>query len=716
MTAAHETTYRLYFPRDLRDEQVLDALLALNGASTLRVTPLRLSVRGQHGRIEHRLSVVAGRSSGMVSQLPHLIPGLLLERSTAADRAPSVTHLWHLWQSTSRRPLRVDHPELTSRALLTALLSTRGSELLELRWLLGPVRRPLSVGSRHVGVMSESWALALATAAVRPPGDLDAEARSALRIKRAEPAWRLLGQLAVAVADERRARQLAGNLLAALRTAEGPGVRFGVRRRRVALLDRKPLRWPLQLNATELVGLLGWPLNGTGQGLPVDVQQARRLAPRGAQPSSGRSLGRGSNDRAVRLQDKDANRHLLLTGPTGTGKSTLILNLVLQDIGHGHGVLLLDPKGDLVHDILARFPDKRRDDLVVIDPTDSAPVGINPLHRPANPALVADQLLGIFTQLYRDSFGPRTADVLGAALLTLARWGEGSLSVLPMLLTNPGLRRQIVGSTPDPLGTGPFWAWYERLKDAERQQIIAPSLNKLRAFTVRPDLRAVLGQTEPRFSLQSLVRGRPVVLVNLAKGLLGPESSALLGTVLLNQAWQALQGRGGLPVERRRHIGVYVDEIADYLRLPGDVSELLIQARSLGVGFTLAHQHLDQLPTALRAAVLANARSRVLFQLSADDARVFASGHPELEPLDLMNLPPFQAYVGLLQDNQVQPYISLRTEPPPPATSDVPQLRAHSRSRYGRGRADTDAALQALVSPPATPGDEPLGNRPRRQP
>jgi len=211
-----------------------------------------------------------------------------------------------------------------------------------------------------------------------------------------------------------------------------------------------------------------------------------------------------------------------------------MLHLILQDIESGHSVVVLDPAGDLVQDILARYPSDRLDELVVIDPKDAAPVGVNPLYRPKQPALVADQLLGIFTQLFKDSFGPRTADVLGASLLTLARWGEGSLAVLPLLLTNPGLRRRIVGSTADPLGTGPFWAWYERLRDAERQQIIAPSLNKLRAFTVRPDLRAVLGQVQPRFALTDLVSNRRVVLVNLAKGQLGPESSALLGTVILN--------------------------------------------------------------------------------------------------------------------------------------------------------------------------------------
>lgn len=265
--------YRLHFPRDLTSLQVFEDLLTLNGVSTVHGLPVRLSVRYIDGRLEHRLCL--GARSSTADKLPRLLPGLRLEEVEAAST--SQAYVWRLWHSTSRRPLRTDNPELITRSILTSLMAARRGELLELRWRLGPVRRALSVGAHHAPVLSESWALALATAAIREPGDLDSEARQALRLKRREPAWRMQGHLVVGAVDRRRAQSLAGGLMAALRISEGPGVRLGVRRSSPAALHRRAWRWPLQANAQELVGLVAWPIQAAANGLPVNVQRARHL-------------------------------------------------------------------------------------------------------------------------------------------------------------------------------------------------------------------------------------------------------------------------------------------------------------------------------------------------------------------------------------------------------------------------------------------------------
>lgn len=702
-------TYKLRFPKQLSSEAVLQALLTIAGQSSTAPLPVRLSTRSQSGRLDHFLAVPRSRVA-LVRHLEAQLPGL--EATLVEGVAPVLPFVWKLWQSTSRRPLRTDREALTTRALLISLLGTSQHEALELHWLLGPVRRPLSVGTKHSGVLSENWPRALLSAAFLPPGDLDSEARKQLRQKLSEPAWRVQGQLAVGAKDRQRAQHLASNLMAAIRTSEGPGVQLGVRRSSPKALRRTPWRWPLQLNAVELTALVGWPLEESAAGLPVAVQTHRQLEP--TKPASGgRLLGYSPRRVPVALSRPDSLKHLHVMGPSGTGKSTLLLRVILQDIADGKSVVVLDPKGDLVEDILRRFPLKRLADLVVMDPTDVSPVGLNPLHRPRQPELVADQLLSIFARLFADTFGPRTADVMHAALLTLARWGEGSLAVLPLLLTNPGLRRKIVGASNDPLGTAPFWAWYERISDAERQQVIAPTLNKVRPFLLRPDLRAVIGQVSPRFDLQEVVTKRRVLLVSLPKGRLGPEGSALLGTVLLNQIWQVILGRSAIAPERRHQVCIHVDEFQDFLKLPGDLGDLLVQARGLGAAFSLAHQHLGQLPPDLKSAVLSNARSRVLFQLAADDARVMAAGHDELIPADLTGLPPYEAYASLLHDNEVQPFVSVKTLPPPDESSTSSTMRSGSRERFGVPRAETEATLRKLASLDGT-GDEPIGRRPRR--
>jgi hypothetical protein len=212
----------------------------------------------------------------------------------------------------------------------------------------------------------------------------------------------------------------------------------------------------------------------------------------------------------------------------------------------------------------------------------------------------------------------------------------------------------------------------------------------------------------PRFALTEVFSARrPILLADLAKGVLGPESARLLGTLLLNQLWQLALGRSAIAPERRHPVSVVVDELQDYASLPGDLGDMLAQARGLGVMFTLANQHLEQLAPALRAGALANARSRVVFQTAADDARVLARGHRELTPEDVTGLPAREVYLRLSVGAAVTPYMSGITRPAPPATSDPAVIRARSRQRYGVARSETDAALQALIDGPSS--DRPIG-------
>jgi hypothetical protein len=229
---------------------------------------------------------------------------------------------------------------------------------------------------------------------------------------------------------------------------------------------------------------------------------------------------------------------------------------------------------------------------------------------------------------------------------------------------------------------------------------------------MRPELRAILGQINPRFDLRQVFTERKILLVNLARGQLGPETAALLGSLIVSQLWQAILGRSTISPERRHPVFVYVDEFQDYLRLPLDFADALAQARGLGAGFVLAHQYMNQLDAATRSAVQVNAQSRVAFRLPSEDARVVAAGSA-LAPEDFQGLGAFECYLQLVSGSAVQPWCSARTLPPTKTTSDPDAVRAASRAAYGTPRAEVEADIEALVMPKRQTATDDLGPRRR---
>jgi hypothetical protein len=208
-------------------------------------------------------------------------------------------------------------------------------------------------------------------------------------------------------------------------------------------------------------------------------------------------------------------------------------------------------------------------------------------------------------------------------------------------------------------------------------------------------MRAIVGQTRRSFDLRRVFTERKVLLVSLSKGLLGPETSALLGSLVVSQLWQAILGRAAIAPERRHPVFVYVDEFQDYMHLPLDFADALTQARGLGVGFVAAHQYMHQLDPAMRSAVLANAQSRIAFRLPSEDARIIAADSA-LSPEDFQSLGAFQCYVQLVANAAVQPWCSASTVLPGEPISDPAMVRAGSRDAYGVDRAAIEADLHEL--------------------
>jgi hypothetical protein len=406
----------------------------------------------------------------------------------------------------------------------------------------------------------------------------------------------------------------------------------------------------------------------------------------------------------LRLAVADRLQHLHVIGPTGVGKSTLLANLIVQDIAAGYGIVVIDPKSDLVAEVLARVPEHRVGDVIVADAASTErPVGFNILrsaHGEQSRELVVDHVIHIWHELYKDFWGPRSEDVLRGALLSLINTrganGEGfTLIETPELLTSAPFRRFVTEQDGVPPALASFWAWYRGLLPADRLKVIGPILNKLRAATLRTPIRLMLGQSEG-LDLARVLAERRVLLVPLSSGTLGAETAGLLGTLLLAALWQAILGRVVLPASERHPVFVHIDEAQAVLKLPVDLADMLAQARGMGVSFTLAHQHLGQIEDRqVKSALLGTVRSQIVFQAMREDAATLAPSYaPRLTADDLMGLARYEFAMRPLVDRQTLAPLTGTTLPLPPALRDGGALAEHSRERYGKPRSEAEAALK----------------------
>ena len=654
-----------------------------------------LELRASGGQAVWAVGSRAGER--LVSVVRELVPGCRVSRGfsrRAVDQAVVV----------SARPagagLATERLVAVVRAVLAALAVTAEDEELVVQLQLGRRFSPQALGR----VEPQGW---LELLGLVPIPSLSGERGRRLKAQVGRHRAAVCLRLGVRAASPLRQRVLLQGLLGALRLLEGPGVRLRARTEHPAKLDgvRRPWRAGLELGAGEIVAMAGWPIGELplpllGSGHPRQIAPPPEVGSGSSQRVVGASAVPGEAG-LVRLPITDAVYHTHLLGPTGVGKSTVLLSLALADAAEGRGLLLLDPKGDLATDFVARLPQERVGDVVVLDPTNPCPVGFNPLAGPPELAVVtAEAVLGVLAELFRDSWGIRTADVLSAALLTLARIPQATLVWLVPLLTNPAFRHRVLALAPaDPLGTDVFWQGYEAKPVRTQAVEVAPVLNKLRQLMLRPGLRAMLGQAQPRFGLADLLERRRIVVVNLNQGLLGAGAARLLGTLLISQLWQHLLARQAEPVQRRQIVSVYIDEVQAFLAgLPGSLADALAQARSLGAAFHLAHQYRGQLSGEMIQAVETNTRSKVYFALSATDAAAAARLAPELEAADFQLLAQYQAYATVMHHGRRSGWFSLATRPAPPAVRDPALLYAASHARYGIPAEQTEADLIALTS------------------
>lgn len=697
---------------------------------------ISLELGGAEGRARFYIFIPTGQEPFVEDLLRAAWPGVELAPVTddplAAVSAGALACARVTLARSSFLPLRTKIDGDTLAPLLGALSRPHGGERIHVSLLVRPrsSRWTKDARARAQGLRAGRRNL-LAEALL--PGPARARSASAHELEQArliEEKTRHLGfdcvlRVVTAADTEITARELLRSVAAALRVFDGPnGFAFKrVLRRETfyanALARAFPARGSFVLNTEELASL--WHLPREAPPHVEAIRSPKLPAPQDV-PRTGRVLGvtnYAGHVRPVALSVEDSRRHLHVLGPTGTGKTTLLLTLALQDLAAGRGVGIIDPKGDLVEAVLARLPRERARDVVLITPDETGlSVGMNPLEwsDPEDRDLIADNVLAIFKRLYAAHWGMRTDDILKSALMTLLARPDNTLCSIPPLLTDPSFRARALERIDDPIGLGGFWRWYEGLTDAQRSEAISPVLNKLRDFLLRGRIRRLLCQPRSTVDLARIIDGGGVLLANLSTGRWGEETASLLGSFLVSKLWQAVRARSGIPEDQRRDFFLYVDEFQQFVGVAGSFADTLAQARSYRLSLTLANQHFGQLPRELREAVSSNARSRIVFQCGPDDARTLAREFAPLSAEALQSLPRHEMAVRLSVAGETTRPFTARALPP--AGTPNPGLAAEvaraSRERFGRPAAEIDAQLAATILPQrATAPDSRVGRRPR---
>jgi hypothetical protein len=354
--------------------------------------------------------------------------------------------------------------------------------------------------------------------------------------------------------------------------------------------------------------------------------------------------------RTFGIRQADRRAHMYIIGKTGTGKSTLLETMIRQDIAAGRGLAAFDPHGDMMERVLARIPDKRKNDLIYFNvPDASRPLGFNPLESvpPEKRPLAASGILEVFKKIWVESWGPRLEHILRNALLALLDQPEATLAGILRLMDDSSFRRIAASRVRNPQVRS-FWVReYENYPARFRAEAIAPIQNKVGAFLADPILNAIVTQPRSTFDLRCIIDDGHILLVNLAKGKIGEDVAALLGALLVSRIGLAGLSRVDMPEGSRRDFFVYLDEFQSFTTL--SLANMMSELRKYRVNLILAHQYLTQLDLKVRDAILGNVGSIISFRLGLADAEILAKEfYPEFSAKDLVRLPNYSIYLKLM--------------------------------------------------------------------
>lgn len=685
---ADRRTLELVFPAGLEHAAASRLLTAFSGLfppigkTSLDGRPsLVLEIFSTQDQITYLLSFPTDQLATVRNRLLHALPDLHTFEYRLTPRR---------WRRTAqfRRPAEgmLDKADPAHVAtLLGGLVVSAPEQAVMLQLILTPTGRPADDAQEPGYFVSLRLAVAAAT------GD---EANQLLHLARSA-----LGSLHFFQGSwwggRGASRLINGRVLRLARTAasrlhyvlvpwwQSHGLSRAVNERHTPRWEWRGLMTPSQIAAVFL------PI-GSPQVRGLELAGSKQLAPHPSIGSEGRAIitssAAGGHGRVLALTEEDRKRHLYVVGPSGRGKTTLLENLIVDDINEGYGLGYIDPKGDSVLRVLDRIPAHRLGDVVLFDPADHRfTTGFNVLAG-SNPYAVADQIVGIFDALYHLGSAPRAVNLLGTVLTTLAMSGH-TLAEVPLILdagaAGEAFRAKVVPRTAGNRLLHAAWRTFEGAKDKEDQA--APILHRLGALLLDPRVYAALSQPRPGLDMADVLAGNKILLVPLNEHDLGDRLRPLLGSLVTAKFWQAAQNRRG---GRHKPFFWYVDEFDDMAS--GSYGAMVARARGHDVGLVLAHQQPDKLSAGLRAEIFSNISSKVVFQTTNDaHARILAKefGEPVNEG-DIKNLGAWEVLARLTAGGVASPAASGRTAPPTSPIGLAHSAIQHSRLQYGRLLAD----------------------------
>lgn len=411
----------------------------------------------------------------------------------------------------------------------------------------------------------------------------------------------------------------------------------------------------------------------------------------------------GARKFGIKLDDR--RRHVYIIGKTGMGKSVLLENMVSFDVRAGHGLAVTDPHGDLVEKILDVIPSHRVNDVVYFNPADvDYPIAFNPLESvdPKYRHLVASGLVGVFKKIWADSWGPRLEYILRNAILALLEYPSSTLLGIPRILVDKYYRKKVLEKLSDPVVRS-FWIdEYDNYNEKFRTEAISPIQNKIGQFLSSAIIRNIVGQPKSTIDLRQIMDQRKILLMNLSKGRVGEDNSALLGAMMITKLQLAAMSRIDIPEEQRPDFFLYVDEFQNFAT--ESFANIMSEARKYRLNLIIAHQYIEQLGDVVRPAVFGNVGTIICFRVGAEDAEFLEKEfEPTFMQADLVNLSKYHIYLKLMIDGVTSAPFSAATLPPVSTrTSSREKVVKVSRERYAMNRTQVEEKILRWAGVEAT--------------